>query len=56
MSELSIVHDIAETVSQYEEELLFDVESNYHEYILQYDDIYENMSLTLKRSILHRRN
>lgn len=32
------------------------LESNYHEYILQYDDIYENMSLTLKRSILHRRN
>lgn len=56
MSELSIIHEIAETVSQYEEELLYDVESNYHEYILQYDDIYENMSLTLKRSILHRRN
>ena len=25
-------------------------ESNYHEYILQYDDIYENMSLTLKEA------
>lgn len=56
MNEMSIIHEIAETVSQYEEELLFDVESNYHEYILQYDDIYENMSLNTKRSILHRRN
>lgn len=55
MSELSIVHDIAETVSQYEEELLFDVESNYHEYILQYDDIYENMSLTLKEAYYNRK-
>ena len=50
MTELSIIHEIAETVSQYEEELLFDVESNYHEYILEYDDIYENMSLTLKEA------
>lgn len=50
MNEMSIIHEIAETVSQYEEELLYDVESNYHEYILQYDDIYENMSLTLKEA------
>ena len=50
MNELSIIHEIAETVSQYEEELLYDVESNYHEYILQYDDIYENMSLILKEA------
>ena len=38
MNEMSIIHEIAETVSQYEEELLFDVESNYHEYILQKTD------------------
>lgn len=25
-------------------------------YTLEYDDIYENMSLNIKRSILHRRN
>lgn len=31
MTELSIIHEIAETVSQYEEELLYDVESNHHE-------------------------
>lgn len=50
MTELSIIHEIAETVSQYEEELLYDVESNHHEYTLEYDDIYENMSLTLKEA------
>ena len=38
MSELSIIHEIAETVSQYEEELLYDVESNYHEYTLEYNE------------------
>lgn len=32
MTELSIIHEIAETVSQYEEELLYDVESHHHEY------------------------
>lgn len=56
MSELSIIHEIAETVSQYEEELLYDVESNYHEYILQYNDIYENMSLTLKKAYYTEEN
>ena len=32
MNEISIIHDISKTVSQYEEELLFDVESHRHEY------------------------
>ena len=50
MSEMSIIHDIAETVSQYEEELLFDVESHYHEYVLEYDEIYESVFLKIKES------
>ena len=29
-TEMSIVHEIAETVSQYEEQLLYDVESHSH--------------------------
>ena len=50
MCELSIIHDIAEIVSQYEEELLFDVESRHHEYTLEYDEENKNMSLLLKES------
>lgn len=50
MNEMSIIHEIAETVSQYEEELLFDVESNYHEYTLEYDEENNNMSLLLKEA------
>ena len=50
MNEMSIIHEIAETVSQYEEELLYDVESNYHEYTLEYDEENNNMSLLLKEA------
>lgn len=50
MNEMSIIHEIAETVSQYEEELLFDVESHHHEYTLEYDEENNNMSLLLKES------
>lgn len=50
MSELSIIHEIAETVSQYEEQLLYDVESHHHEYTLEYDEENNNMSLLLKES------
>ena len=56
MTELSIIHEIAETVSQYEEELLFDVESNYHEYILDIWWYIQEYVFNTKRSILHRRN
>lgn len=50
MNEMSIIHDISKTVSQYEEELLFDVESHRHEYILEYDEVNENMFLKIKES------
>lgn len=50
MSELSIIHEIAETVNQYEEQLLYDVESNHHEYTLEYDEENNNMSLLLKEA------
>lgn len=50
MNEISIIHDISKTVSQYEEELLFDVESHRHEYILEYDEANENMFLKIKES------
>ena len=50
MNEMSIIHEIAETVSQYEEQLLYDVESHHHEYTLEYDEENNNMSLLLKES------
>lgn len=50
MNEMSIVHEIAETISQYEEELLYDVESHHHKYVLKYDEIYENMFLEIQES------
>lgn len=49
-TEMSIIHDIAETVNQYEEQLLYDVESHNHEYILEYDEKNQNMFLKLKES------
>lgn len=45
MSELSIIHETAETVSQYEEELLYDVESHHHEYIYYNMMIYTRICL-----------
>ena len=50
MNEMSIIIEIAETVNQYEEELLFDVESHHHEYILKYDEANQNMFLKVKES------
>lgn len=50
MNEMSIVHEIAKTISKYEEEVLFDVESYNHEYILKYDEANENMFLQIKES------
>jgi len=50
MNEMSIIHEIAEIVSQYEEGLLYDVESHHHEYTLDYDEVNENMFLKIKES------
>lgn len=50
MNEMSIIHDIAETVSQYEEQLLFDVESHHHEYVLEYNEVNQDMLLKLKEA------
>ena len=47
---MSIIHDIAETVSQYEEKVLYDEESHHHEYTLEYDEKNQNMFLKLKES------
>ena len=49
-TEMSIIHDIAETVSQYEEKSLYDEESHHHEYTLEYDEKNQNMFLKLKES------
>lgn len=49
-TEMSIIHDIAETVSQYEEKSLYDEESHHHEYTLVYDEKNQNMFLKLKES------
>lgn len=50
ITEMSIIHDIAETVSQYEEKSLYDEESHHHEYRLEYDEKNQNMFLKLKES------
>ena len=49
-TEMSIIHHISETVNQYEEQLLYDVESHNHEYTLEYDENNQNMFLKLKES------
>ena len=49
-TEMSIIHDIAETVSQYEEKSLYDEESHHHKYTLEYDEKNQNMFLKLKES------
>lgn len=54
MNEMSIIIEIAETVSQYEKELLFDVESHHHEYILKYDEANQNIFFETKRIIQNR--
>ena len=50
MSEMSIVLKISEIVNQYEEELLYDVESHNHKYVLEYNEITEKMFLKLEES------
>lgn len=54
MNEMSIIHDIAETVSQYEEQLLFDVESHHHEYVLEYKRSKSGHASKTKTSIQYR--
>ena len=49
-TEMSIIHHISKTVNQYEEQLLYDVESHNHEYTLEYDENNQNMFLKLKES------
>ena len=49
-TEMSIIHDIAKTVSQYEEKLLYNEESHHHEYTLEYDEKNQNMFLKIKES------
>lgn len=50
MCEMSIVRSIAEVVSQYEEKLLYDVDSDHHRYVLEYDEDSHNMFLKLEES------
>lgn len=50
MVEMKIVRNIVEVVSQYEEQLLYDVDSNHHRYILEYDESGHNMFLKLEES------
>mgnify|MGYP006928634566 CR=1 FL=1 len=41
---------IAETINQYEKELLYDVESHHHEYTLEYDEEKQEYVPTIKKN------